>query len=122
MTEHKQNWGFCLTITGVIAHQYSRLFCFCFVFSVLQVFPDSVPLWSLVRGQRQHVHALQDHGHSAEPPSLQQHGGLRRPSLHRRSQTVLQRRRHIHQEHVNRGRKAVSPTERARPRPLRTVD
>lgn len=59
------------------------------LFSVLQVFPDSLSLQPLVSGER-HLHALQDHRDPAQPQSLQQHGGLHRSNLHRRPQSVLQ--------------------------------
>lgn len=58
--------------------------------SVLQVFPDPVPLRPLVSGQRQHLHALQDHRHPPEPPGGQHGGGLHRPDVHRHHQPLLQ--------------------------------
>ena len=73
-----------------VKHRLISLISLSMSFSVLQVFPDPVSLRSLVSGQLPHLDALQDHGYSAEPQSLQQHGGLHRPDLHQRSGTVLQ--------------------------------
>lgn len=78
-------------------------------FSVLQVFPDSVSLWPLVSGQRQHLDALQDHSNPAEPQSLQQHSGLHRPDVHRRSQPVFQHPGH--QAHNPAQRHHLRPNE-----------